>query len=360
MSMAKKLQRVNRIYAVRDAPLARIYKVGTRNGKRIEVRLSDCPPTPYVDNEGRVTIDMIDKNWYIQLANSRIEQFLGIKENKKMPRKSTADVPQIEEKTTADVPQIEEETTMGYDSPRPVETVKTFELKLANFFYDISCEAFPTDGYNANQKYDYTKSATYKAVMREYLHRYGFLFQMTDLSVQMESINKSDKMNLVTYIGQIKITDAMTGKNCVYTVMAQGSDMGDKGVSKAKTLAIKDWLKSNALVYDGQDEPESSDGELSTDEAKPLNTSSVPVTSASQKQAIKKDVVKDEIADDTEVANTLHLIEKIREASGDSTYGASTIEKFYDAKGMPAITKSALAVVQAKLEMKANTLGIEC
>ena len=350
MSMAKKLQRVNRIYAVRDAPLARIYKVGTRNGKRIEVRLSDCPPTPYVDNEGKVTIDMIDKNWYIQLANSRIEQFLGIKENKRMPRKSTADAPQIEEKTTMDC-----------DSVRSVETVKMpFELKLANFFYDISCEAFPTDGYNANQKYDYTKSATYKAVMREYLHRYGFLFQMTDLSVQMESINKSDKMNLVTYIGQIKITDAMTGENCVYTVMAQGSDMGDKGVSKAKTLAIKDWLKSNALVYDGQDEPESSDGEPSTEEAKPLNTSSVPVTSASQKQAIKKDVVKDEIADDTEVANALHLIEKIREACGDETYGASTIEKFYDAKGMPAITKSALAVVQAKLEMKANTLGIEC
>lgn len=350
MSMVKKLQRVNRIYAVRDAPLARIYKVGTRNGKRIEVRLSDCPPTPYVDNEGKVTIDMIDKNWYIQLANSRIEQFLGIKENKKMPRKSTADVPQIEEKTTMDC-----------DNVRSVETVKMpFELKLANFFYDISCEAFPTDGYNANQKYDYTKSATYKAVMREYLHRYGFLFQMTDLSVQMESINKSDKMNLVTYIGQIKITDAMTGENCVYTVMAQGSDMGDKGVSKAKTLAIKDWLKSNALVYDGQDEPESSDGEPSTDEAKPLNTSSVPVTSASQKQAIKKDVVKDEIADDIEVGNALNLIEKIREASGDSTYGASTIEKFYDAEGMPAITKSALAVVQAKLEMKANTLGIEC
>ena len=350
MSMAKKLQRVNRIYAVRDAPLARIYKVGTRNGKRIEVRLSDCPPTPYVDNEGKVTIDMIDKNWYIQLANSRIEQFLGIKENKKMPRKSTADVPQIEEKTTMDC-----------DCVRPVETVKMlFELKLANFFYDISCEAFPTDGYNANQKYDYTKSATYKAVMRKYLHQYGFLFQMTDLSVQMESINKSDKMNLLTYIGQIKITDAMTGENCVYTVMAQGSDMGDKGVSKAKTLAIKDWLKSNALVYDGQDEPESSNGEPSTDEAKPLNTSSVPVTSASQKQAIKKDVVKDEIADDGEVGDALYLIEKIREACGDSTYGASTIEKFYDAKGMPAITKSALAVVQAKLEMKANTLGIEC
>lgn len=336
---------------MRDAPLAKIYKVGTRNGKRIEVRLSDCPPTPYVDNEGEVTIDMIDKNWYIQLANKRIEQFLGIKENKKMPRKSTADV------------NVEEKTTGGCDNPQPtvVETVPMpFNLKLANFFYDISCEAFPTDGYNSNQKYDYTKSATYKAVMRKYLHEYGFLFQITDLSVQMESINKSDKMNLLTYIGQIKITDAMTGENAVYTVMSQGSDMGDKGVSKAKTLAIKDWLKANALVYDGQDEPESSDGEPSTDEAKPLNTTSVPVTSASQKQAIKQDVVKDEVADDTAVNSILTLIEKIREKTGDSNYGATTIEKFYDASGKTVITKSALAVVQAKLEMKANTLGIEC
>lgn len=267
-----------------------------------------------------------------------------------MPRKSTADVPQIEEKTTADCASV-----------KPVEAVKMpFELKLANFFYDISCEAFPTDGYNSNQKYDYTKSATYKAVMRKYLHQYGFLFQMTDLSVQMESINKSDKMNLLTYIGQIKITDAMTGENTVWTVMAQGSDMGDKGVSKAKTLAIKDWLKSNALVYDGQDEPESSDGVPSENEGTPLNTTSVPVTSQSDKEAIKKGVVKDDVADDATVNSVLTLIEKIREKSGDSNYGATTVEKFYDASGKTIITKSALTVIQAKLEMKANTLGIEC
>lgn len=344
---------MNRIYAVRDAPLARIYKVGVRNGKPIEVSLSDCPLTPYVDNEGKITIDMIDKNWYIQLANKRIEQFLGIKENKKMPRKSTAAEPMNQnEKMTCDIPQEGMDT--AYVRPVP------FEMKLANFFYDISCEAFPTDGYNSNQKYDYTKSATYKAVMRKYLHQYGFLFQMTDLSVQMESINKSDKMNLLTYIGQIKITDATTGENTVWTVMAQGSDMGDKGVSKAKTLAIKDWLKSNALVYDGQDEPESSDGVPSESEGTPLNTTSVPVTSQSDKESIKKGVVKDDVADDTTVNSVLTLIEKIREKSGDSNYGATTVEKFYDASGKIIITKSALTVIQAKLEMKANTLGIEC
>ena len=356
MTMKKKLQRVNRIYAVRDAPVAKIYKTGYRNGKPIEVRLSDCPLTPYIDNEGKVTIDMIDKNWYIQLAYKRINQFLGVKE-KKMPRKSvTNETVEVGSTTRVDEPMV---LTISPDIATPIEQEQvktmTFERKLLEFFNGISSEAFPTDGYNSNQKYDYTKSATYKAVMRKYLYKFGLLFQMTDLSVQMESINKSDKMNLLTYIGQIKLSDVETGQSTVWTVMAQGSDMGDKGVSKAKTLAIKDWLKANALVYDGQDEPESSDGMSAEGDGIMLNTETVQVNSPAEKTAVKKSVVNDAPADAEDIAKAKSLIEAIRKASGDETYGVGTVKTIE-----AGITSAPLEVIIAKLEMKANSLGINC
>lgn len=344
--MKTELQRVNRIYASKTAPRARIYKTGLRADKRtgemkpVGVSLADCPPRPYVDNAGTISIEDIDKQYYIDLAYKRIDKFLGInKKEKKMTTK----------KTTADVEQYAV-------APTPV-CAGGIEEKVMRFFMDVASEAFPTDGYNSNQKYDYTKSATYKAVMRKYLFIHGLLFQMTDLSVNMESLNKSDKMNLLTYIGQIALTDVVTKEKLVWTVMAQGSDMGDKGISKAKTLAIKDWIKANALVYDGQDEPEASSEVNTTGSGVTLNTSSSAVRSASEKEAIKRDVVSNEKATLEEVREVEDIIDRIRDATG-TDYGASTISKLYDANKNVAIGKGELEVIRAKVELKAESLGI--
>lgn len=69
------LQRNNRIYAGLK-PSGTIIKVKP-NGRRDS--LANCPPNPIVDNDNHLTINDINKHWYIQLAQQWANDFKGIK-----------------------------------------------------------------------------------------------------------------------------------------------------------------------------------------------------------------------------------------------------------------------------------------
>lgn len=70
------INKVNRIYAAKDENLGPVYKV-KENGRRD--RVPDCPPHAIIDNKGTLTLDKIDKMWYIELANKRLLKFKGDK-----------------------------------------------------------------------------------------------------------------------------------------------------------------------------------------------------------------------------------------------------------------------------------------
>jgi len=68
------LQRHNRIYAS-NVPRGTIVKVKP-NGRRDS--LANCPPNPIVDNANKCTIEDINKEWYIEFAQEKANDFLGI------------------------------------------------------------------------------------------------------------------------------------------------------------------------------------------------------------------------------------------------------------------------------------------
>lgn len=69
------LQRNNRIYAS-NKPGGAIIKVKP-NGRRDS--LANCPPNPIVDNANQCTINDVNKEWYIEFAIEKANDFLGIK-----------------------------------------------------------------------------------------------------------------------------------------------------------------------------------------------------------------------------------------------------------------------------------------
>lgn len=69
------LQRNNRIYAG-NVPRGTIIKV-KEDGRRDS--LANCPPNPIVDNANECTIADINKEWYIEFAQEKANDFLGIK-----------------------------------------------------------------------------------------------------------------------------------------------------------------------------------------------------------------------------------------------------------------------------------------
>ena len=77
----EEVQRVNRIYATNDYRYGRLYKVKVNEKGEIirKDKLANCPDHCLIDNDHQVSIEQIDKSFYIELAQKRINDFKGIK-----------------------------------------------------------------------------------------------------------------------------------------------------------------------------------------------------------------------------------------------------------------------------------------
>lgn len=80
------VQKVNRVYATSDERYGKLFKVKAEDDftSRIEMLPEHC----IIDNDNHLTIDAVDKTFYIEMARKRINDFLGIKpKNKKKKEK---------------------------------------------------------------------------------------------------------------------------------------------------------------------------------------------------------------------------------------------------------------------------------
>jgi len=78
------VQKVNRVYAAKDDRFGTVKKVRP-NGK-VE-KIASLPDHCVIDNENRLTVDQIDKQFYIDLANERVNQYLVGKKSTKRKKK---------------------------------------------------------------------------------------------------------------------------------------------------------------------------------------------------------------------------------------------------------------------------------
>ena len=87
------VQKVNRVYATNDTRYGKLFKVKAENDST--AKIESLPEHCIIDNNNELTIDKVDKTWYIQLAKKRINDFLGIKEikNKKEKKIMAANTP---------------------------------------------------------------------------------------------------------------------------------------------------------------------------------------------------------------------------------------------------------------------------
>jgi hypothetical protein len=82
------VQKVNRVYATTDERYGKLFKVKAENDST--AKIESLPEHCIIDNNNELTIDRVDKAWYIELAKKRINDFLGIKptKNKKQKEKN--------------------------------------------------------------------------------------------------------------------------------------------------------------------------------------------------------------------------------------------------------------------------------
>lgn len=395
------IQRNNRIYGGKK-PSGTIVKVKS-DGRRDS--LANCPPNPIVDNANQCTIDDVNKEWYIEFAEEKANDFLGIKrlENYKkdelleLAKELNIDVDkktkkdelieiikqvrkggnqmatkqELEEKLQKSIEQNEKlvEKLKEKESEKPMKLedfenekvcrvsllkkINEFrkEIRKIEFIFDKELPSNLGGGeyYSIDQFYNAVQDTAIKVGL-------DFSFEITDVvSFEKELVKPSGRLpiHIATVETLATLTDLDTGACKEYITIAQGSDTIDKAISGAGTLAFRQWFYKNFTPKNMDEEELDKKEEVVKSEA-PKVPVYVPET---KKEEIKKEVVKQvqqESTDDDDIKEICENIMKIRKALGDDEYGAKTLEKVMSGK----LSDADIMEIDLKIKNKMEKVGI--
>lgn len=305
----------------------------------------NCPTHAIIDNTCEITIDTIDREWYINIAKQRINDFLGIKEENKMA---------TSKKTTTT-----NETVMPsiFNADGTLnETLARIQLykKIQQVHEFLSKQKYVSDGYNSGQKYEYIKSYNYRELLGKACLQVGLLFKPVIANHKIDKITtKSGEMNLTTIAGNFCFIDPESGMHEDYTFFSDGADSLDKGIFKAETLGLKYFVLNTFLLPQQQDEIDPEQEERPEKKASKPSTNA-PATTEQRKEA-KEKVVADNNATTEYVKQLIGVMGKIREVEKD--YEETTWNKLFDCmNGQATISKTEAVGLMTQFEEKLDEL----
>ena len=263
------VQKVNRVYATKDERYGTLNKVKTlicdddKEEQTQSQKIESLPLHCIIDNDNHLTIADVDKDFYIEVAKKRVNDFLGIKEINEKGRKPKM----ATNKTTS------EKTTEGMTFLQ-----KLFYLQTLMDEYD-----WEKDGKNMHQSYKFISEKQYKHNFKAARRKAGLLWECECISAEyIPAI--SDKMHLVkgTFLG--RLTDPETGDCREYQFEGTGADNGDKALYKAYTGGLKFFLADQYLVAEGNDPELDEDPPTNEKTTEPPNMSTKPATEGERKE----------------------------------------------------------------------------
>lgn len=377
------LQKNNRVYAGL-VPSGVIVKVKP-NGRRD--KLANQPPNPIIDNGNKCTIDQINKQWYIKLATQWANDFLGIKRLTEYKKDELLTMAkdlglEVDKKTKKDelIKIIEERNEVMKMATKKVETneeIKTMTIyeKIAKMTKEIREHDFVMDCVNPGNLggKEYASIGQYYNLLHNLCDKYRLLFkwEVMDLEeFEKEVFKPTGKMPSNVAIVGCKATfmdldaieqNKITGEesfgylDTIYAVsyksMAGGSDIADKSVSGASTLAFRNWFDKNFTPkYMNTIEEEITESSEEKTEAPKIPTYIPP----QKKEEIKEEVVSTkQNSDDEDIKRVIDKIMKIRDIGPKKDYGSSTL----DAIMRGETNASDLLAIELKLDNKLDELG---
>jgi len=361
------LQRNNRIYAgnVSRGTLIKIKP----NGRRDSV--ANCPPNPIVDNANQLTINDINKSWYIKFTKKKYNDFIGVKRLSDYKKEELLDIAtkygfNIDKKIKKDelvrLLDEREETVMAVKKTEVDTTSLNIYQKLDIIRTNMRTRKFVMDTAmpgnlggkeyaSIGQYYDaiHTESAKVNTLFR---------WETNDLVDFREDLFKPIG-KMPSSVATVRCRAIFT--NCdkpeeqvVYECLASGSDICDKAVSGASTLAFRNFIDKNFTPsYMNNVEEEIAD----TNEEEKTETPKVPVfIPAEKKEEIKKEVVAEvqkEEGDNDDVKQLIDKIMKVRELLGRNDWGVNTLRSLQNGE----ITSADILEIELKVNSKLESLG---
>lgn len=374
------LQRNNRIYAGKK-PSGLIIKVKP-NGRRDS--LANCPPNPIVDNGNNCTIEDINKQWYIKLAKQwandfkgvrRLEDYkkeellekatgLGLEVDKKIKKadlikliEEELESRNINSEPTIDIQKIEEEQVMVEGQARRL----TVYEKINNLKAEIMKKDFTMDKAMPSNLGggEYASIGQYYRVINELSVKHGLLFMWDVMSVgdiEKELFKPQGRtpQHVATVVCEATFVDVETGDEVEYRTFASGSDICDKAVSGASTMAFRNWFDKNFAPKHLSDDMFGSDIEFTETTDKTTEPKIPTFIPADKKVELTKEVVaeKQVVEDNDDIQTVISKIMQVRELGGNPEWGASTLQQLISG----VITSDNLMEIELKVDNKLDSL----
>ena len=324
------LQKNNRVYAGLE-PTGTIYKVKP-NGR--EDSLANQPPNPIIDNKNELTIDRIDKRWYIKIAKQRVNDFRGVKRMEDYKKDELLkyceehNIPTDKKMKKSEILKIIENVNAEKEERNEKKMLNIYQ-KINELRKSVRKHKFIMDKELPSNlgSGEYASIGQYYDVIQDACIDLGldFSWETTNIESFEKGLFKPQgkpEQHVWTVRCLATFTDIETGDKKEYTEIASGSDICDKGVSGASTLAFRNWFDKNFS-------PKNNDDETVGDEEPKTEAPKVPTYIPPQKkETIKEEVVntpQKEESDETKAEEIAERIMKIRDLLGNDTYGASVI-----------------------------------
>ena len=330
------LQRNNRIYAGLEKTGGKIYKV--KEDGRYD-SLANCPPNPIVDNDNKVTIEKINKMWYIKYTLQKISDFKGERKvfmEEKLDKLKKDEL--IEMVKDLQENQSNDCGLFTNNQPALLKKICEFRRKVRerNFVLDKSLPSNLGSGeiYSIDQIYQAVQDISLEVGL-------DFSFEVVGLDrLDLGAFKPATgaPQNIATIHCRITFTDIDTGEEKYYDMYSQGSDAIDKSVNGASSYAFRNWFNKNFTprIFNGEvinfgDE----DSNVTVDAVEEVQKSTVKTPTfvpPEKKEVIVKELTETNSTQVTEgkqddVDKLTDLIYEYRELSGNSEAGANKLDK---------------------------------
>lgn len=258
------LQKNNRIYAGLK-PSGAIIKVKP-NGRRDS--LPNQPPNPIIDNKNVISIEDINKAWYIKLARQWVNDFKGVRRLTKYKKDELLELAkqkglEVDKKTKKEeLIKLLEESEEKEMATKIVEkdiTTMSIDEKVFEMKKEIRQHDFILDCVNPGNLggKEYASIGQYYALLHNMCDKYRLMFKWEVNGLEhfekdaFKPIGKVPS-NVVVVACRATLGNLDSDVNqygdketMIWDTMAGGSDIADKSVSGASTLAFRNWFDKN-------------------------------------------------------------------------------------------------------------------
>lgn len=332
----EELQRNNRIYAGITKNDCKIYKI---KGDRKD-SLANCPPNPIVDNKNEISIEMVNKKWYIKYAKQKISDFVGRKDIYMEEKLEKLKKDELIEMIKKSKPSDDTAPIGASDNALLAQKIQKLRkaIRERNFILD---KELPK---NLGGGEVYSIEQIYTAIQEEcYNVGLDFAFEVVDLirfDIKAFTPMTGAPQHIATIKCQITLTDIDSGCNKVYTMISQGSDSIDKAVNAASTYALRNWFNKTftPCIFNGvkseftqvSSSPVNIDANVN--DAQLSNPTTKTFVAPAKKENIVKEITKEPQKDATsdDFDEVVDLIHKLRELTGNPDIGQKTMNLLID------------------------------